>query len=31
VRFCFSKRDEMLDEALVRLGKWIAGMPGARA
>jgi aspartate/methionine/tyrosine aminotransferase len=31
VRFCFSKRDEILDEALVRLGKWIAGMPGARA
>jgi aspartate/methionine/tyrosine aminotransferase len=23
VRFCFSKRDEILDEALVRLGKWL--------
>lgn len=24
VRFCFAKRDEILDEALVRLGKWLA-------
>jgi aspartate/methionine/tyrosine aminotransferase len=23
VRFCFSKRDAILDEALVRLGKWL--------
>ncbi|MCR4283668.1 MAG: aminotransferase, partial [Bauldia sp.] len=25
VRFCFSKRDEVLDGAIARLGKWIAG------
>lgn len=25
VRFCFSKRDEILDEALLRLGRWIEG------
>jgi aspartate/methionine/tyrosine aminotransferase len=23
VRFCFSKRDEILDEALARLGTWL--------
>ena len=25
LRFCFSKKDEVLDEALARLGRWIAG------
>ncbi|MBN8998915.1 MAG: aminotransferase class I/II-fold pyridoxal phosphate-dependent enzyme, partial [Rhizobiales bacterium] len=25
VRFCFSKRDEILDEALTRLAGWLAG------
>ena len=25
VRFCFSKRDEILDEALARLGSWVGG------
>ena len=25
VRFCFSKRDEILDEALTRLASWLAG------
>jgi len=25
LRFCFSKRDEILDEAIERLGKWIGG------
>jgi aspartate/methionine/tyrosine aminotransferase len=24
VRFCFSKKDEVLDEALARLGRWLA-------
>jgi aspartate/methionine/tyrosine aminotransferase len=24
LRFCFSKRDEVLDEALARMGKWLA-------
>jgi aspartate/methionine/tyrosine aminotransferase len=30
-RFCFSKRDEVLDEALARLEKWIRGIGGARS
>jgi aspartate/methionine/tyrosine aminotransferase len=25
VRFCFSKRDEILDGAIERLGDWIGG------
>ena len=29
-RFCFSKRDEVLDEALARLRKWLDGGAGAR-
>ena len=24
VRFCFSKRDEILDESIERMGKWLA-------
>ncbi|MBB3930674.1 aspartate/methionine/tyrosine aminotransferase [Kaistia hirudinis] len=31
VRFCFSKRDEILDEALNRLGTWIEGLRRAVA
>jgi len=31
VRFCFSKRDEILDEAIDRLGKWLAGRQRAVA
>jgi aspartate/methionine/tyrosine aminotransferase len=31
VRFCFAKRDEILDAAIARLGEWIAGMRQATA
>ena len=31
VRFCFSKRDEILDEAIDRLGKWLAARQRAVA
>jgi N-succinyldiaminopimelate aminotransferase len=31
VRFCFSKRDEILDSAIARLGDWLAGRPRASA
>ena len=31
IRFCFSKRDEVLDEALRRLGAFLAGRRGSRS